>query len=296
MEKQLPDFQERTSHGDTLLPVGYYHCHIPESYRSLPLHWHEEAELTYIEKGQVNYTINFETFSVKKGDLLFLSPHVLHGVSEQPECTLTSHSLVFHLSFLGSQTPDICTVKYLNPILNGKRHFAPVVHPEHPGYQRLKKLLLNACGTFQKEAPGYELRTKSLLLELLADLYAYGCVEKPKKENSNLQTEEKLKEILTYIQENYQENLSIKELAKYSHFSETYFMSFFRKYTGTTCIEYINRYRLSKAASALNTTDTPVMDIALENGFRNISYFNKLFRKRFGSTPGEYRRAARKTV
>ena len=46
-----------------------------------------------------------------------------------------------------------------------------------------------------------------------------------------------------------------------------------------TCVEYINHYRLSRAAAALAQSDQPVMEAALENGFHNISYFNKLFRK-----------------
>ena len=66
------------------------------------------------------------------------------------------------------------------------------------------------------------------------------------------------------------------------------------RFVGMTCVEYINHYRLSRAAAALAQSDQPVMEAALENGFHNISYFNKLFRKEFGMTPKEYRRAAGK--
>ncbi|MCC8045426.1 MAG: AraC family transcriptional regulator [Clostridiales bacterium] len=293
MEKNTPDFREKTSHGDALLPVSYHHCHIPEHFRTLSLHWHEEMEISYIEEGSALYTINFEPVQVNQGDLIFISPHALHGADEWQGYSMSSQSLVFHLDFLGCMVPDICTVKYLNPLLTGKRRFTPVIHPGHPGYAQMKGCFLKACRIFQEEAAFYELRLKALLMDLLADLYAYGCVENTNREDGSLHAEEQLKEILTYIQEHYAESLSIHELAAVCHFSDTHFMNFFRKYTGTTCIEYLNRYRLAKAASALEETDSPVMDIALENGFRNISYFNKLFKNQFGITPREYRKAAR---
>lgn len=289
-KKSFSDFREKAEHGDALLPVNYYCCHIPESYRNLTLHWHEEVEITYIEEGCANYTVNFEAFSVQKGDLLFLSPQILHGATESPGCTMTSHSLVFHLRYLGSLAPDICTVKYLNPILDGKCRFTTIIHPDHPGYPEMKKSFLDACAVFQKREITYELRMKALLFALFSDMYTFGCVEKSSAENTNLHAEERMKKILTYIQSNYMENLSIRELAGVCHFSETYFMNFFHKYAGTTCVDYINRYRLSKAAASLVETDTPVMEIALEHGFRNISYFNKLFKKQFGCTPREYRK------
>ncbi|MCD7817645.1 MAG: AraC family transcriptional regulator [Lachnospiraceae bacterium] len=293
MEYQLSDYREKARHGDSLLPVSYYCCHVPETYRNLTLHWHEEAEITYIEEGNVTYTINFESFSAQKGDLIFISPQILHGAVEKPGYTMTSHSLVFQLNYLGGLTPDICTVKYLNPILSGKHRFTPVVHPGDSGYTEMKELFLGACHVFRQEKPTYELHTKALLISLLSELYTNGYIVKTDRAHSDLHAEEKIKEILTYIQENYRESLSIQDLAAVCHFSETYFMHFFRKCTGTTCIEYLNRYRLSKAAAALEETDLPIMDIALENGFRNISYFNKLFKKRFESTPGEYREHAK---
>ena len=56
-----------------------------------------------------------------------------------------------------------------------------------------------------------------------------------------------------------------------------------------TCIEYLNQYRLNMAARQLTATDLPVTTIALESGFNNISYFNRVFKKYFGITPREFR-------
>ena len=63
-----------------------------------------------------------------------------------------------------------------------------------------------------------------------------------------------------------------------------------------TCMEYINHYRITRAAADLVETERQVMDIAMENGFRNISYFNKVFKERFGVTPGSYRKNSRENL
>lgn len=125
-------------------------------------------------------------------------------------------------------------------------------------------------------------------------MYQYGYVVKNEGSATDSELERKLKTVLSYIREHYTETMSIEELAGVCHFSQAHFMSFFKKFAGMTCVEYINHYRLSRVAAALAQSDQPVMEAAMENGFHNISYFNKLFRKEFGVTPREYRTEAGK--
>ncbi|MGL6200378.1 MAG: helix-turn-helix transcriptional regulator [Lachnospiraceae bacterium] len=66
-------------------------------------------------------------------------------------------------------------------------------------------------------------------------------------------------------------------------------MHFFKKYVDMTSIEYLNKYRLSMTLEQLKHSSDSVTNIALENGFNNISYYNRLFKKQFGITPREYR-------
>ena len=66
-------------------------------------------------------------------------------------------------------------------------------------------------------------------------------------------------------------------------------MRFFKKHMGLTSIQYINNYRLEKAAYLLTSTNNSIMDISLEVGFDNLSYFNKLFKKKYNITPKEFR-------
>ena len=97
--------------------------------------------------------------------------------------------------------------------------------------------------------------------------------------------------MLSYISEHAAEKLTVADLAALSGFSESYFMSLFRENVGMSCVNYINHCRVQNAAHELEETDHAVMDIAMDNGFSNISYFNLQFKRAFGMTPREFRKS-----
>lgn len=308
-EAELSGYKEKASHGDILMPVQRYRNDIRRASYTLSLHWHEEVELGWLTEGAAEYDIDFVTYPVKKGDLLLISPHTLRAARVAGGGRMISDSLVFHLNMLGYSVPDACSIRYLGPLQNGKYRFMPVIRSGQAGHEELQECLKELLGCVedknrtlsgQEEGraamrwEGKELYMKELLFRFFRLLYQHGYVVKKESSALDPNAEEKLKTVLSYIREHYAERLTIEELAGLCHFSQPYFMSFFKKCVGMTCVEYINQCRLSRAAEALATTDAPVMDAALENGFRNLSYFNKLFRREFGKTPREYRREAKK--
>ena len=305
----ISDYKEKASHGDVLMPMQRYRCIVPFSYQDLSLHWHDEVEFTWIEDGSIDYDINFETFRVQKDDLLLISPHTLHSAHALKEEEMISESLVFHLDMLGYQTPDACTIKYISPLLKGKYRFIPVIRAGAPGHEELLQcfremltgvedknhsplLCREVTPGENRKREGNELYMKELLFRFFRLLYQNGYVVKNENSATDSELERKLKTVLTYIREHYTEAMTIEDLAEVCHFSQAHFMSFFKKFAGMTCVEYINHYRLSRVAASLAQSDQPVMEAALENGFHNISYFNKLFRKEFGVTPKQYRKEA----
>ena len=115
-------------------------------------------------------------------------------------------------------------------------------------------------------------------------------IRKTDLEKNKQETVEHIKIVVDYIQENYQNVLTIGELAALLHFSEPYFMRFFKKHTGTTCVDYINDFRMNKATELLTTTNISIMEVAMQVGMHNISYFNRMFKKKYQMTPKEYRK------
>ena len=101
---------------------------------------------------------------------------------------------------------------------------------------------------------------------------------------------DKLKLVLNYIEKNFAHAISIEEMAQWCHFSQSHFMKFFKNCTGTSFITYLNDYRLIIAARILKTTTQPVIIVASDCGFDNISYFNRKFKEKYGVSPREFRK------
>ncbi len=92
----------------------------------------------------------------------------------------------------------------------------------------------------------------------------------------------------------YSTNLSLKEIALTYQKNEKYLGRLFKKETGVGFNEYCTQKRLKKAESLLIQSDAKIIDIALDCGFNNVSYFNRLFKKKHGTSPKTYRAAKKR--
>ena len=281
--------KEKARHGDIFLPVNSYHCLVPVTYRELALHWHEEMEITLIREGMSDYRVGQEEFRAEEGDIILIPPYCTHSAYEIPGRTMVSDSLVFHLDLLGAQGQDLSASKYLRPLAEGQLQMPEVIRSSDKGYGEIKETFLRALDCFQSRPPFYEMLLRESLLHVIILLFEYGYIREPQEGHSTFINRLQLRNVLQYIAEHYREKIKVADLAGLSGFSESYFMSFFKQYVGMSCIQYINHYKIQKAAHALEETSQPVMEIAMDHGFDNISYFNLQFRKEFGMTPREFR-------
>ena len=86
--------------------------------------------------------------------------------------------------------------------------------------------------------------------------------------------------------------LSAGELAREIDMSESQFSRFFRRVTGNTFTDFVNRIRVNRACQLLMDSDRQVTHICYEVGFQNVANFNRRFRDIKGMTPSEFRRQA----
>ena len=140
----------------------------------------------------------------------------------------------------------------------------------------------------------YELLIKGKLFELFFQLYHHGLVSTPVFADPTHRclrekALEKSRQILKYVEQHYQEPLSIEKLAKTIGFSQSHFMKFFKASFGTSFVSYLKEYRLTKAARLLVSSSGSVLTIAQETGFDNLSYFNRSFKEMYGVTPRQFR-------
>ena len=113
--------------------------------------------------------------------------------------------------------------------------------------------------------------------------------ESSKSSNRNYNTI--ILDAIQFIDENYDEDITVPEIARILHVSPTYLSQIFRKYMGASVIKYIIRLRIDKAKMLLETTSHPVYAIADMVGFRDIKHFSKTFKSFIGESPSEYRKS-----
>ncbi len=280
-----PEQKEQARHGEHMFPLKKYITTLSDLYPSVSPHWHEEAELTFITDGSCSYQVHLDAYEVTAGNLLFVPPAVLHSITAPGG--MQSETYVFHMNFLGANSADVCAVKYLTPLTNQSFALPCLIGKEHPAYMDVLNIFQKISHAYDDMPPGYELLLRSYLLQVIAILLPYGnemTVQSPLESEHTF----KLKLVLEYIGEHYAEELTIADLARICYFSEYHFMRFFKKYMGTSCLEYIKNLRLEKAAEQFARGTQSVLDTALSCGFGNLSYFYREFKKKYGMTPKKF--------
>ncbi|SHE34959.1 response regulator transcription factor [Alkalibacter saccharofermentans] len=110
------------------------------------------------------------------------------------------------------------------------------------------------------------------------------------KDSTEIQKHSSIQIVLDYIDNNLGDNMPLEDAAKLLNVSPSYFSRLFKKEMGVKFITYTTNRKIEKAKAWLETTDMPILNIALELGFKEANYFSKVFRKLEGITPTEYRK------
>lgn len=285
--------RESKLHGSYDYPIEHYVCKIPYTYHFLPAHWHEEFEITLVVSGKLSYTIGNESFTVSEGQLLFVPPNSLHSASQLDQYEAETYTIVFHLNLLGLGQNDRCSKQFIDPLQSGKFLPISVLKPGEAMYDQLRSCF-DLLWEYQRTADGTELLVKSQLFQLIHLLRSISIhAGESESAPDALRNAEKIKPVLSYIRLHYAEQMTIEELAAVCGFSAVHFMNIFKKVVGSSCIEYIIEYRVSMSTAALKDTDAPILKIAMDHGFQNISYYNRTFRRKLGMTPSQYRKIYR---
>lgn len=286
---QYENFQETKKHSETIFPFNTYLCSIPLDFTDVPIHWHNEMEIIYIKKGKGNVMLDFESHYVEEGDIIVVIPGQTHGISQLEGYSMEYENIIFELDMFIPKHSDGLEASYFNPLLSGDLIFNHIITRDDQCYNLLADCLNRADNLCSMNFPkGYELAIKGYMFEFFYHLNQI-CETAGLIKNESNKHMDKIKDVIKYIEENYQHPISIDEIADVCNFSSSHFMRYFKKVMGTSFIDYLNEYRLSMASRLLLSSSDNILDIAAECGYENLSYFNRLFKKKYGITPSAYR-------
>ena len=281
--------QETKQHGAVRFPFNLYPCTIPGDFPQVALHWQESMELVFVKRGTGLVQVGAESCPARMGDIFIFTPGTLHALRQAEGQCMEYENIIFELELLGG-ADDLCAERYLLPLQSGRMALQPRIIPGEAGYPQAAACLQEAEEANKVKTAGYELAIKGALLRFLSILIGQHGTPLP----ADTTDTRRLKTVLQLIEAEYATPLRIEDAAEACGCSQSHFMRWFKKMTGQGFTAYLNDHRLNLAAELLRITDATVLDIAGRVGFDNLSYFNRLFKRRYGMTPREYRVQARK--
>lgn len=283
-------YMEDKTHADPMFPYNTYLCSIPLDFNEVSLHWHEYMEIIYIKKGKGNVTLDFTTHYVEQGDIVIILPGHIHGISQCEGYTMEYENILFSVDMFRSRNHDCLDNEFFLPLLSGEIDIKTIYDRDEPLYPDLSACLDRVDYLCSKTPGGYQLALKSCYFEFFYILYSHSTKCSDTDQRNRTKNLDRIKQILSYIDQNYKEAISVKEIASYCGLSESHFMRFFKNTMGVSLVSYLNDFRLNIASRLLTSSDDSIINIAESCGFFNLSYFNRVFKKKYGVTPGEYRR------
>ena len=286
MKKQ--QLLENKQHGTPAFPFECFRTQTDTTDFFIPLHWHKKTELMHVHHGTCLLTIGNETYPAKGGDLFCINAEELHRITSE-DATLEYSTFIFQPDLFSFAISDQAQL-LLQPLIDGRMQF-PTCITDAAVKTTLQPLLHRILQAAEEKAVGYELLVKAVLLQLTAELLYQGLLlpTDPITLEASRNQRERMKKILTYLKQHMTEPLTLSSLADTFHMSEKYFSRYFRNATGQTFTAYLNTIRMNHACQLLLETDDTVLEIALECGYENVSYFIRLFGNLMHCTPLQYR-------
>lgn len=244
-------------------------------------HYHPEYELTLITRGEGRRLVGDSYNNYTTGDLVLLGRELPHTWTSEAvkDKSVSAVVVQFPADFIERFT-GLDEFKRIGAMLASADR--GLFFPESNAVNtRLEKL---------PDLSGFEKVTT--LLAILHDLAGLQY-EKLSSEYFQVvkgqQTENRINQVCQHIQKHSDEPLNLEQVAGLIHLSRSAFSKFFKRATGKTFSDYVNDIRVGKACYLLTDTDKPVNEIAHETGFESLTYFNRVFLKKKGITPRQFR-------
>ncbi len=246
-------------------------------------HWHVEYELIRVLSGKLNLRIDEKDFKLNAGESIMVHGGTLH--SGEPENCVYECS-VFSINPL-VQLPG-CR-EQLAPILAADTKLSQIYSKDDI---EISSAVNDYFTVLKNENTGYKLAAIAGLYRIFSIIIDREMYSKPETAKPTIESRylSRFKNVLTWMEEHYMENVTLNELADLAGFSPKYFCRLFSKMTGRSPIDYLNCYRIDRASEMLLSSEKPIIDIAAECGFYDLSYFVKVFKKYKSIPPGQYRK------
>lgn len=254
-----------------------------------PKHTHNYIEVIYMCSGQTHHVVNGEDVILREGELLFLNQKAQQEIYPAAEEDIAVNFIILPEFFdygLYMMGDDKNLLKdFVIDCLRGDNQISGYLHFKVADVLPIQNLIENLIWTIWNKQPNkrsiHQVTMGLLFLQLLNHIERLET-------NAGNSGQKMMIDVLGYIEEHYREG-ELQQLAEMMNYDIYFLSKEIKKITGRNYTDLVQEKRLNQAAYLLEHTAMSVMDVGLAVGYDNLSYFHRIFQKRFGTTPRKYR-------
>lgn len=245
---------------------------------SVTKHWHNSLELLMVLRGTIHITVDEEEFTLSDDDIILINSNSIHEINSDGAVLI---ALQIKLSMFDKFQTDLDSLIF---DCNSTRD------DNFERYNNIRFAIASLIHNNAYRSEGTDYKNYSLSYYLVGQLLDNFKLTASESLKSQQKYMDRLKKIITYINEHYAENFSLNTLAEHTGLSAPYLSSFFESHMGITFSKYYTKLKLEHAASDLLSSRDPIETVAVRNGFTESHSFVRAFKKEYGITPGAYRK------
>lgn len=262
-------------------------------------HFHNSFELALFVQADLQIFINNTSYNIQNGDLFLINEYDIHRIvytrntqyiryvinfKKEPFFNFLQHNKLDNIkNNLLKSNNKIARTGNLKTRSRVKALFENI-YTLYTNYLSHNNKNLN-CVSCKKKDKKFKSLLQANLLLILDNFFVL-----PKNEEKNIEDKNKIiKDIINYIDNNFDQNLRLEKLASKFNLSKYYISHLFQEISGFTVVEYIQKRRIISAQKMLKNTDKDITEIYLDCGFNNAQHFYRVFKRIAGITPAKYR-------
>ncbi len=283
---------------DTELERTRLHVHTLNQSRMKGRHQHDFYELVYVRKGNGLHGHNHRKYPIFKGDVFIIPPDDRHTYIQESNLQITN--ILFYPDIFDpykkelASTPGFREFFSIEPFFRSETSFRYKLHLTPSQQADIEQILNEIENEFSRRDAAYGIVCTGLFLKLMTYLSRY-FEQKINRDKAVMEFKGKaraVEEAISYIEENFENEIRLDELARSAYISSSRLSHLFKQATGMSPLDYVIRVRVDRACGLLTSTQRNITDIAFDVGFHDSSYFSRAFRKLTGVSPTGFRKTA----
>lgn len=260
-------------------------------------HAHEYVQIWYVSKGVCEHRISGRLSHLKPGQFFIVPPLVTHEVK------ILDDGFVYGVDFPMELISE-------DNLLNGNVKTEALIREDGADFMtnlmnvqgkykvsqkmsaRLESIIKKMYEIYIKRPQYCALELKAYLVRLLT--YMFRAIAEGADDSEYIDLHHSsIDEVLLYTAEHLSEKLYVSDVAQYAQMSVTSFNAYFKKFVGKTYVEYVNYLRIEKAKVILLGGTLDISEVGYRVGIGDLSYFNRIFKRQVGMSPGSFRKQYR---